>query len=282
MFGLSKFNIIGINGRNLEYIFANNKRKFYPVADSKLVTKRLAESVGVAVPKLYDTVEFQHDCKHFAEKVKNYPSFVIKPDHGSGGGGITVIKEKVFSGYRKASGEVEDEQALRFHLQNVLSGMFSLGGQPDIALIEQMVEFDPVFEMIAYQGVPDVRVIVRQGKAMIAMLRLPTKQSDGKANLHMGGIGAGIDMELGVTTHAVQNNRYIERHPETGHGLRGHKIPYWKEILDIAVKMQLASNLGYVGVDVVLDKNHGPMILEINARPGISIQVANKCGLGSC
>ncbi len=281
MFGLSKHKIIGINGRNLDYIFSNNKRKFYPVADSKLTTKQLAESVGVAVPKLYDTIEFQHDCKFFAEKVEKYPSFVIKPDHGSGGGGIMVIKEKVFAGYRKASGEIEDAQTIRFHLQNVLSGMFSLGGQPDIALIEQAVAFDPIFEMIAYQGVPDVRIIVRQGTPLMAMLRLPTKASDGKANLHVGGIGAGIDMENGVTTHAVQHNRYIERHPETGHILRGHNIPYWKDMLDIAVKMQTASKLGYVGVDIVLDKNEGPMILEINARPGISIQVANQCGLGS-
>lgn len=281
MFGLSKHKIVGINARNLDYIFASNKRKFYPVADSKLITKQLAESVGVSVPKLYDVVEFQHDCKHFEKKVTAYPSFVVKPDHGSGGGGILVIKEKVFSGFRKASGEIEEAQSIRFHLQNILSGMFSLGGQPDVAVIEQIVAFDPVFEMIAYQGVPDIRIIVREGKALMAMLRLPTKASDGKANLHVGGIGAGIDMERGITTYAVQHNRYIERHPETGHLLKDHIIPYWKDMLNIAVKMQKASQLGYVGVDIVLDKNEGPMVLEINARPGISIQVANQCGLGS-
>lgn len=279
MFGLSKYGITGINKRNINLIFEHNPRQHYPVADSKLQTKILAESVGVAVPKLYHMIEFQHDARKFDEIVRDFPSFVVKPDHGSGGGGILVVKEKVYTGYRKSSGDVIDTPEIRFHLQNILSGMFSLGGQPDAALIEQAVAFDPIFEDIAYQGVPDIRIIVKQGEPLMAMLRLPTKASDGKANLHVGGIGAGIDMEKGVTTHAVQYDQYVERHPETGHSLAGHAIPDWKNMLDVAVKMQEASGLGYVGVDIVLDKHEGAMVLEINARPGISIQVANRKGL---
>jgi glutathione synthase/RimK-type ligase-like ATP-grasp enzyme len=39
------------------------------------------------------------------------------------------------------------------------------------------------------------------------------------------------------------------------------------------------SGLGYVGVDFVLDRNQGPLILELNARPGLAIQMANGNGL---
>jgi len=39
------------------------------------------------------------------------------------------------------------------------------------------------------------------------------------------------------------------------------------------------TGLGYQGVDLVLDKNKGPLILELNARPGLNIQVANRAGL---
>lgn len=39
------------------------------------------------------------------------------------------------------------------------------------------------------------------------------------------------------------------------------------------------TGLGYVGVDMVLDKNLGPLILELNARPGLAIQIANFRGL---
>ncbi len=137
-FGLKKYGIVGINARNLDYIFEHNRRRFYPVADSKLITKELAESVGITVPKLYGVIEFQHDAKRFAELAAPLPSFVIKPNHGSGGDGIIVIKEHAYKGYRKTSGDIIDAQEIRYHLQNILSGMYSLGGKPDRILLEQM------------------------------------------------------------------------------------------------------------------------------------------------
>ena len=39
------------------------------------------------------------------------------------------------------------------------------------------------------------------------------------------------------------------------------------------------TGLGYQGVDIVLDKDMGPLILELNARPGLNIQIANRAGL---
>lgn len=276
---LGDMGIVGINARNLDYIFPNNARKFYPFADSKLATKKLAESVGVQTPALIAEINWQYEVKKLPDLIKGLKQFVIKPDHGAGGGGIIVIDDVLSIGYRKGSGTILSRQDLIFHCQNILSGMHSLSGQKDTVVIEDMVQFDPVFDDISFQGVPDVRIIVLDGQPKMGMLRLPTKKSDGKANLHMGGIGVGIDMETGLTTHAVQHNAYIEYHPETGHTLRNRLIPYWTDMLDIAVKMQVTSQLKYIGVDVVLDQKKGPQLLEINARPGISIQIANKKGL---
>jgi hypothetical protein len=39
------------------------------------------------------------------------------------------------------------------------------------------------------------------------------------------------------------------------------------------------TGLGYMGTDMVLDKEEGPMVLELNARPGLAIQIANGAGL---
>jgi D-alanine-D-alanine ligase-like ATP-grasp enzyme len=39
------------------------------------------------------------------------------------------------------------------------------------------------------------------------------------------------------------------------------------------------TKLGYLGVDIVLDRDKGPLLLELNARPGLSIQIANGAGL---
>jgi alpha-L-glutamate ligase-like protein len=111
------------------------------------------------------------------------------------------------------------------------------------------------------------------------MLRLPTKESGGRANLHQGGIGTGVDLETGLTHHAVQRNRFVERHPDTGRAVVGMRVPYWREVLELSVRVARAVGLGYIGVDVVIDADSGPMLLEANARPGLAIQIANGRGL---
>src|SRR5262249_36804921 len=135
------------------------------------------------------------------------------------------------------------------------------------------------FNAIAFQGIPDVRVILYRGEPAMAMLRLPTKQSGGRANLHQGGIGAGVDLETGTTHHAVQSNRVVHLHPATGHGLVGARVPYWDDVLAVSRRVAAAVGLGYLGVDVVVDADDGPLLLEANARPGLAIQIANGAGL---
>ena len=41
----------------------------------------------------------------------------------------------------------------------------------------------------------------------------------------------------------------------------------------------ISFKLGYIGVDFVVDPILGPLILELNARPGLNIQLANREGL---
>jgi alpha-L-glutamate ligase-like protein len=113
----------------------------------------------------------------------------------------------------------------------------------------------------------------------MAMLRLPTRRSGGRANLHQGAIGAGVDLVSGITTRAVFCNRLAERHPDTGEPVVGIQVPRWTEVLDIARRVSQAVGLGYLGVDIVIDGRRGPLLLEANARPGLAIQIANGIGL---
>jgi hypothetical protein len=113
----------------------------------------------------------------------------------------------------------------------------------------------------------------------MAMLRLPTKESGGRANLHQGGIGTGVDLAIGFTHHDVQRNRMVATHPDTGLPVIGLRVPCWREVLDMSRRVARAVRLGYVGVDVVVDVDSGPMLLEANARPGLAIQIANGRGL---
>jgi alpha-L-glutamate ligase-like protein len=141
------------------------------------------------------------------------------------------------------------------------------------------VKFDPLFAEVSYQGVPDIRVIVYRGYPVMSMVRLPTRTSDGKANLHQGAVGAGIDLSTGRTLRGVLGNDVVDEHPDTGALISGLYIPKWDFILQSSARCSEVTGLGYVGVDMVIDKDLGPLILEMNARPGLNIQIANGCGL---
>jgi len=276
---LRRHGVLGINARNLDYLFLHNPRRLYRYADSKLETKKMAEAMGVPVPATYGVIQFQNQVRELPALLGDRRAFVVKPAHGSGGDGIVVIRDVTAQGYQKASGSLLQLDDLQYHIHNILSGMFSLGGQSDVAILEYAVQFDPIFAEIAYQGVPDIRIIVYRGVPAMAMLRLPTRASDGKANLHRGGVGVGINLAAGRTLAGIQNNRYIDRHPETGQALRDRPIPHWPTILEMAARLGDRSEFGYLGVDIVLDQALGPLLLEINARPGLSIQIANQEGL---
>lgn len=271
--------VLGLNKRNGDYILRFNPRQLYPLVDDKLQTKRLALQAGIAVPQLYGVIETQHDIRSLAGIVKNRPEFVLKPAHGSGGDGIVVISARSGNRYRTISGEILDADDLGHHLSNAINGQFSLGGVQDIVIVEQMVRFSPLFERVTFQGVPDIRVIVFRGYPIMSMVRLPTRGSRGKANLHQGAVGAGIDVATGITLNAVIGTEVVTNHPDTTHAIAGLRIPDWDTILELSARCYELTGLGYIGVDIVLDRDLGPLILELNARPGLAIQIANGQGL---
>lgn len=272
--------VLGINARNANYTLVYNQRKLYPLVDDKLQTKRLAIDAGLAVPELYGVVEVQRHVRDMLEMIKGHDSFVVKPAQGSGGEGILVLERGPRGLYRKPGGSFMTEHELTYHTGNILSGIYSLGGQPDKALIEYRVNFDPVFALIAYQGVPDIRIISFLGVPVMAMVRLPTRQSGGKANLHQGAIGTGVDLATGRTLTAVWGNSVVDTHPDTLNPVTGVQIPHWDTLLSHAARAYELTGLGYQGIDIVLDRDLGPLILELNARPGLNIQIANRDGLG--
>lgn len=271
--------ILGMNQRNSDFIMKYNPRSKYPLVDDKLLTKNLAIKVGMPVPELYKAVFYQYQIKSIFKDLAKRESFVIKPSRGSGGEGILVVSSKAKTGWRKSDSSIITEREITDHISSTLSGVFSLGGLPDKALIEYKVEFDPVFEEVSYQGVPDIRVIIFMGIPVMAMLRLPTKVSSGKANLHQGAVGVGVDILTGVTSGGVWFDSKVDEHPDTGHPLVGLAVPHWQDILSHAAKTYEITGLGYQGVDFVLDRDKGPMLLEVNARPGLAIQIANRKGL---
>lgn len=276
---LSSYGILGMNKRNHCYIIPNNPRFLFPRVDNKLITKQLAMKANINIPEMIGVIKYQYEANHFLDIIGNIKDFVIKPTKGSGGRGIMVITNRDGEFFVKSDGEKIDYHRIYQHLTNILSGLYSLGGQPDFALIEKRIRFSSHFEGYSYQGVPDIRVIVYKGYPVMSMMRLSTHASDGRANLHQGAIGLGIDIVTGRAINAIQKGKIITYHPDTGKELKLLSIPNWREILDLTAKCYEITKLGYLGADIVIDDQQRPMLLELNARPGLAIQIANGFGL---
>ncbi len=273
-------NILGMNARNLIYIRPSNKKSAKKLADDKLRCKRVLKKAKVPVPKLIKSIRSHEALDNF--DFSTLPnSFVLKPNFGFGGDGILVVygkKKGSENVWVKADRSPVTEDVLRTHIKNILDGSYSRIDTADVAFFEERIQLYKGFKPYAFRGVPDIRVLVYNRVPVMAMVRIPTEVSGGTSNLHRGGIGVGVDMTTGVTTTAIQYGKIIEKSPN-GMLLSGIKIPQWKEILELAIKAQDVSRLGYLGADIAIDKERGPVFMELNARPGLDIQVANQEGL---
>lgn len=276
---LRELGVVGINMRNARYLLPNNPRRLYDLVDNKLRTKALAEEHGMTVAETYGVVRTPHDVKIIEKMLDGHESFVIKPTRGSGGKGIMVIDKRNGKNFVKPSGAEVSPSDLKNHVSNILAGLFSLGGKRDYALIEYRVQPAKLLTAMSFQGAPDIRVVMLHGYPVMAMLRASTKESDGRSNLHQGAIGVGIDIATGMTVRAIHHGRQVTHHPDLGLCVIGVQIPDWDTILQMAVTCQEMTGLGYLGVDIMIDETLGPLMIEVNARPGLAIQMANGVGL---
>lgn len=273
--------ILGLNARSQLFSYKYNTRFGKKLADSKILTERFMKKAGIPAPEVYKVFREAKDIYDF--NWDSLPSsFALKPSRGMGGEGIIVVKKRAVpdsAGWITTQRNTVSIDDLKLHTMDILEGAFSMGNVPDVALIQEYVGRNEAFRKYAYRGTPDIRIIVFNKVPIMAMLRLPTKESGGRANLHQGAIGVGVDIATGITTKAIWHGNQIHLKPGTNRKLHGIKIPNWTSILEIAVKAQIASGMGYLGVDIVLHPEKGPMVLELNAQPGLQIQLANMEGL---
>jgi len=290
--------ILGINARNLLYIKPSTTKRALRILDNKLLTKEVLKKNGLPTPETFGVISSAKQLDEF-EWDRLPSSFALKPNRGFGGEGILIIfsKKDLWTpnikkvgffhlitsltkrlperAWIKADGGIVTMQDIKGHILNIIEGTFSLGSAPDDAFFEKRIKILKLFKNFSFKGIPDIRIIVYNSIPVMAQLRLPTKESGGKANLHLGAVGAGIDMGSGTTTHAVHHERPINYIPGTRYSPRGIKIPDWPEILELAIRAQQAARCNFLGADISIDRDRGPVILELNARPGLAIQLAN-------
>ncbi|MEI8067984.1 MAG: sugar-transfer associated ATP-grasp domain-containing protein [Candidatus Shapirobacteria bacterium] len=286
MFNLKNYKqFLTKNERNKVYL-RKNSAGGRALADSKYRTKKTLAKANVGVPELIKRFRSVEALENFKwEDLEG--NFVIKPESGYGGEGIIIVRRrgKWAGEWHKMNGDIVTTQDINLHCQDILAGKYSLHGMPDSVLVEERIKIHPMFLSLTKSGTPDVRVIVYNRVPVMAMLRVPTEKSGGKANLQQGAMGLGIDLATGITTFGIEGKgdpiyKIYDYGKKKRRKVNGIKIPFWREILETSINCQKAiPGLGFLGVDVVLDKEKGPMVLEVNARPGLSIQICNRAGL---
>lgn len=274
--------VLGMNERNLSYIRKYNKRKSIEIADNKIHTKEVLTKEQIPTPKLINVIKSYQELIKF-DFTSLPSSFVLKPVSGLEGGGIDIFynQDKRGNWIRadKSKATIDD---LKKQILDILEGKYSLNQTPDYALFEERIKTHKAFKYFTFKGTPDIRLIIFNNIPVMAFLRLPTRESGGKANLALGGIATGIDMANGITTFAIHGkSNYIDFIPGTKLEVSGLKIPYWDRMLRYSIEAQKATGLNFLAVDFLIDRELGPVIVELNARPGLSIQLANKDGLRS-
>ncbi len=269
--------VLSMNRRNLHYIYTRNERQHFPLADNKLLAKEVLIAAGVRMPETYRVYRYYYELRQLERDLGAYQEFVIKPAQGSGGNGIIVIVGRRGRDWVGISGRIYTLYDLQKHISDILFGIHSFD-MSDQAIIESRIVQHAEMQELSPLGLADVRVIMCDDRPVMSMTRVPTRQSEGRANLHQGALGVAIDITTGVTTNARFLGMPVDRHPDSGIPLVGRTLPFWPEVIELAHRAARAVPLKYLGVDISISPN-GPQLLEINVRPGLEIQNVNKRGM---
>ncbi len=269
--------LLSINQRNLLYVYRYNQRSHFPLADNKILTKELLTPLGIPMPITFRVYDYFYEIRNLDKDLASYPEFVIKPSRGKQGGGVTVITGREKGLYVRTGGQTYSPGEIKKVAADIIFGVYSFGLK-DTAIVEERVGNHPAMDELSSNGLADIRIILCENRPILSMARVPTEISKGRANLHQGALGLGLDLQKGLTTHGIHRGRSVSTHPDTGTPLLGFKIPFWKEVLEISRETSRALPLKYLGVDIAVSKV-GPVLLEANARPGLEIQNANMVGL---
>ncbi|WP_327301091.1 sugar-transfer associated ATP-grasp domain-containing protein [Streptomyces goshikiensis] len=270
--------LLGMNLRNAR-IAEQNPSAAIRLVNDKYATKQALASVGAPTSPTLAVLRSRREVTTLDWSALP-DCWALKPNQSLGGNGILLSFGRRRNNWLSSSGKRISREMVADHLRRILDGDFSPRPN-DWAMFEPLIRAHPELERLSHQGLPDIRVICRGDRPQLAMLRLPTRFSGGRANLHQKAIGAAVDLVTGRITHALVGKETTDAHPDTGEPLIGATVPHWPEVLEAARRCAGATGLRYLGADIVVDADHGPLILEVNARPGLQIQNVTGRGLAA-
>ena len=166
---LRKAGILGLNRRNREYLLRCNERRFFPLVDDKLATKRLCQAKGIPIPDILAVARHHFEVDALIGSLSDHEAFALKPARGAMGNGVTVVNGRDGDHWLSAGGRILDRGELAYHAAGIVSGLYALGGHADTALAEERLRVHSELREMSDEGVSDLRVVIYRGVPTMAV-----------------------------------------------------------------------------------------------------------------
>jgi len=236
------------------------------IFNDKLITVQFLKGYKIPMPATYGVINPYEDFKMELLKIFNETGdhkLIIKPILGHAGLGITIATK--INNAIKIFGKDVDTDIDNFSIK-----------EPSI--VQQVVLQSEKIAKISSSSVNTIRVVTLYTKLKEVLVISSTMRFGVEKavvdNWSAGGIAVGVDHNTGrlkKTAYDKKGNRYLS-HPISGEIFENFQIPYWNEVLDIAINVQkIFLFYKLIGVDVAITED-GPILIEVNANPDIIFQ----------
>jgi len=206
-----------------------------------------------------------------------------KPADGIRGMGAKLYKYEKDGHYRMDDGHLLSQNELLDHL--------SEASRETSHLLQKRFFNHPDLSGLSTRALCTVRIVTCRNPGgpstpLISIFRMPTGMNI-TDNMRVNALGSPIDEKTGTLGDAMSMDPAVEpvsRHPDTGHVITGVKIPFWPEIIKLALSAHDEfPDFSSIGWDVAVTED-GPLLVEGNPIWGIeSLQRVHNKPLGeSC
>lgn len=259
---------------NSNYFLLDNKNIFETILNgSNLPYPRTILKIqkGIIFDSENKIIDSKQDFKKLIEKEKNNKLFLKPADCGSGG--------KEIVSYNKVNGHYFSQNKEEINFENISRKL-----NTEYILQEGIENYGFLKEIHPY-SLNTFRVMTffdRKigAKVIYAILKAGNNEAN-TDNAHTGGIYVGINLENGNLMDKGFDEDLNEflMHPLTKIDFRNENIKDFKKVIEIAEKAgNLFPSLTFIGWDIALTKE-GPVILEGNSSPGLTIIQRTQGGL---
>jgi hypothetical protein len=248
-------------------------REYEILFNDKAVCELLCKGIGINnLPHTYGIISPDQNYK---EKLRSWfqnnyvDSLIIKPLKGMMGRHIVLAKRinnNIVIQSKKGFIPLQD-----FHLAKT-------------AIVQEVVKQDRRLSAFSSSSVNTIRVLtmytINESTIILAAIMRCGVGESYVDNWSAGGVSVGIDTETGRLKkygYNKEGTRYIE-HPTSRVMFEDFIIPQWQQISELAIKIQQAFPCYRIlGMDIALQENGEPILIEVNDRPGF-LAMEQLCG----